>query len=40
MAGRASSAEDRSSYVGWIAAAIVLVVTFGAATALWFIFHP
>ncbi|HKN06799.1 MAG TPA: hypothetical protein VJ021_04225 [Thermoplasmata archaeon] len=40
MSNEATSSPERSSYVGWIAAGIVLLVTFGAATILWFIFHP
>ena len=40
MSDEGAAAEERSSYVGWMAAGIVLIVTFAAAAILWFIFHP
>jgi len=40
MSREATSTQDEGSYVGWVAAAIVLLVTFAAATGVWFIFHP
>jgi hypothetical protein len=40
MASEAASAQEQGSYVGWVAAAIVLLVTFSAAAGVWFIFHP
>jgi hypothetical protein len=40
MPNEGAAAEERASHVGWIAAGIVLVLTFAAAATLWFIFHP
>jgi hypothetical protein len=32
--------RERSAYVGWWAAGLVLLITFAAATVVWFIYHP
>ncbi|HXQ79255.1 MAG: hypothetical protein WB788_02975 [Thermoplasmata archaeon] len=40
MSNETGSAQDRGSYVGWMAAGIVLLATFSAAAIIWFIFHP
>jgi hypothetical protein len=40
MSHEGALADDRTPYVGWIAAGIILVVTFAAAGVVWFIFHP
>ena len=40
MARSGTDARQRSPYVGWVAAGIVLLVTFAAAAAVWLIFHP
>ncbi|MGD0588089.1 MAG: hypothetical protein ABSA63_04770 [Thermoplasmata archaeon] len=32
--------RERNPYTGWIAAGIFLAVTFAAAAAIWFMFHP
>ena len=40
MSNEGAAAKERGSYVGWIAAGLVLLVTFAAAATLWFIFHP
>jgi hypothetical protein len=40
MTGDASAARERSAYIGWWAAGLSLLVIFGAAAAVWFMFHP
>jgi hypothetical protein len=40
MMKESAMAGERSAYVGWAAAGVVLLVTFVAAAMLWFIFHP
>ena len=40
MSGDPRSARAPSPYVGWVAAAIILLVTFVAAAGVWVIFHP
>jgi hypothetical protein len=40
MSGESAADPGHNAYVGWWASAIVLVVTFAAATLVWFIFHP
>jgi hypothetical protein len=32
--------SERSAYIGWWAAAIVLLATFAAAAFVWLTFHP
>jgi hypothetical protein len=32
--------RERSAYVGWVAAGLVLLAVFAACTVVWFIFHP
>jgi len=40
MSDTGASGRQRSAYLGWYASAIFLAVTFVAAAAVWFIFHP
>jgi hypothetical protein len=39
MPGETSADHERSSYVGWVAAGIILLAVFAASAGLWFIFH-
>jgi len=39
MTGEVSTGRVRGGYVGWLAAAIVLVITFSVAASVWFLFH-
>jgi len=40
MSKDAPSDNQHSAYVGWWAAAIVLLVTFAGSATVWFIYHP
>lgn len=40
MSQEMGATGERSPYVGWMAAAAILIVTFAAAGVVWFIFHP
>ena len=40
MAGNDTAGRERSAYVGWYVAGIILLVIFAAAGAAWLIFHP
>ena len=40
MRGFETVSREHNAYVGWLAAALILVVTFVAAAVVWFMFHP
>jgi hypothetical protein len=40
MPGDDTPGPERSAYVGWYVAGIVLFVIFAAAAAMWLIYHP
>ncbi len=35
-----ASGPERSAYLGWVVAGVVLLAIFAGSAALWFIFHP
>lgn len=40
MGGAARPGRARGAHDGWVAATIVLAITFSVAAGVWFLFHP